>query len=594
MSDPTDEHEESVSAEEPARGPGPETPSAPVRLNVVPAVIIVAAHMIVLAFTVTLPTVFGNAVGIVVMPILAALLLAIWWLGFSRAPWRDRIAGLGIFVAVVAWTVVTQPQYQARILSVSLPVLTTGIVAVLAATMWSAWPAQRTKALLYMIACAVIFPLFRIDDVGGNLAPNMSWRWSAPPKLAVDNPGGSAALPEKPGPLDWPAFRGPQRDGVARGVAIATNWNEQLPKELWRNPVGLGFSSFCAIGGYVFTQEQRGDTEVVVCYEAGSGDEVWINGLKARFDEAVGSGPRATPTFDSGKLYTQGATGILQCLNAATGEQVWQADVAKDTTANVPEWGFSSSPLVTDKFVVMYTGGVSDSRQEFGAENDAVIAYDKSTGAKVWCSGASAPGYSSAHLADLGGVQQIVMTSGFGVQSFDPTTGALLWENKWPIRMNPRVVQPMIVDGGRAVLVGTAEGKGTRYLQVALNEAKWNVTEKWTTREFRPYFNDYVLHKGYCYGFDGNTLMCIDSATGYRRWKGGRYGGQLLLIENSNVLIVLSEKGELALVRTNPSEFEEIARFQALTGKTWNHPVVANGKLFVRNAEEMACFELPG
>lgn len=584
MSEPTNEHEQTASAEKPAPEPAQKRLAAPVRLRVLPAVVIVAAHMIVLAFTLTLPTVIGNAIGIVGMPFLAAILLAIWWLAFSRAPWRDRFIGLGVFVAVVVWSVVTQPQYQGRILSVSLPVLTTGIVAILAATAWSTWAAQRTKVLLFMIACAVLFPMFRIDDVGGNLAPNLSWRWSAPPKLAVTNPGGAAALPDKPGPLDWPAFRGPQRDGVVRGVTIATNWDEHPPKELWRRPVGLGFSSFAAVGDYIFTQEQRADNEVVVCYEAGTGNEVWINALPVRFDEAVGSGPRATPTFDNGKLYTQGATGILQCLDAATGEQVWRADVAKDSDAKTPQWGFSSSPLVTDKLAVMFTGG---------SDNKGVIAYDKVTGEKAWCGGASREGYSSAHLAELGGVPQIVVTSGYGVQSFEPATGALLWENQWPTKMNPRVVQPMIVDGGRAVLVGTAEGKGTRYLQVALNGEKWDVSEKWTTREFRPYFNDFVLHKGYCYGFDGNTLMCIDAATGYRRWKGDRFGGQVLLIENSDVLIVLSEKGELALVHANPSEYKELARFQALTGKTWNHPVVANGKLFVRNAEESACYELP-
>ena len=561
-------------------------PAAPVRLRVVPAIIIVAAHGIGFAFTWYLPTVIGNAIGIVGLPILTVLLLTIWWLGFSRVPWRDRFIGLGAFIAVAAWSIVSQPQYGGRILSVSFPVLTTGIVLILAATMWLTWREQRFKVILYLIACAIIFPMFRIDDVAGNLWPIMSWRWSATSDALVAEssaPGGKADLPAQVGPLDWPGFRGPARDGVLRGTTIATNWNEKPLKELWRKRVGLGFSSFAAVANYVFTQEQRKDKEVVVCYRADTGAEVWVNALEVRFDEAVGSGPRATPQYDAGKLYTQGATGILQCLDAATGAQIWKKDIAADTSANTPQWGFSSSPLVTDKLVITFAGG---------ANNQAVIAYDKVTGTKAWCGGASSSGYSSAQLSTIGDTPQIVMTSGFGVQAFEPATGALLWENEWRTKMNPRVVQPAVIDG-KAVLVGTAEGKGTRYIDVAPAEGGWKATEKWTSTEFRPYFNDYALHRGYCYGFDGDVLVCVDSHTGKQRWKGPHCGGQVLLVENSDAVIVLTEKGKLLVVRANPNSYEELASFQAVKGKTWNHPVIANGKLFVRNAEEAACFEIP-
>ncbi|MCC6795313.1 MAG: PQQ-like beta-propeller repeat protein [Candidatus Hydrogenedentes bacterium] len=591
MSETTNDANDVKPAEEAAPESAPQAaasvPREPVRLRIAPAIAIVVLHFAVLAFTLYLPTVIGNAIGIVGMPFLASLLLAVWWLAASRAPWRDRAIGVAAFVIVAVWIVISQQQYQARILSVALPVLTTGTVLILAATMRSRWESQRAKVLYFFIACAVLFPMFRIDDVAGNLAPNMSWRWRATPdELVVSSakPGGSAAVPQKPGPQDWPAFRGPARDGVLRGVAINTDWNANPPKERWRKRVGLGFSSYAAIGNYLFTQEQRKDDEVVVCYEADTGNEVWINSLPVRFDEAVGSGPRATPTFEDGKLYTQGALGHLQCLDAATGSTIWKADIAADTEAGLPQWGFASSPLVTDKHVITFTGGKGDK---------AVIAYDKATGTKAWCGGATAPGYSSAHLATIQNVPQVVVTSGYGVQAFDPATGAILWGNEWKTNMNPRVVQPMVVDFGRGILVGTAEGKGTRYLQIAQSDSGWSATEKWTTRQFRPYFNDYVQHKGYCYGFDGDVLTCIDWATGYRRWKGPHFGGQLLLIENSDALIVLSEKGEVVLVKTNPSIYEEVAKFKAIEGKTWNHPVVANGKLFVRNAEEAACYDLP-
>lgn len=594
MSDPENEHDENAPAADNAPEPAaPEpvapVPAAPVRPRIWPALLIVLAYFFTVIVSLYLPTIFGNVAGTIFAPVLSTLLLAIWWLGFSRVPWKDRFAGVAVFAAVAAFIAVAQPARDPRILFVALPVMNVSAVLVLAATVWSAWPARRTKALLVLAACAVLFPMFRIDDVGSNLAPILKWRWSATSEdllaetVSSENPGGTAELPATLGPLDWPAFRGPDRDGIVKGVSIATDWNSTPPKELWRRRVGVGFSSFAAVGHYIFTQEQRKDDEVVVCYNADTGDEVWINALKVRFSESVGDGPRATPTYESGKLYVQGATGVLQCLDATTGATLWKADVSNDTGANLPQWGFASSPLVTDKLVVVFTGGSDDK---------AVIAYDKASGTKAWCGGAGKNGYSSAQLADIGGVPQILMTSSFGVQSFEPATGAVLWENEWQTKMNPRVVQPTIIEN-KAVLVGTAEGKGTRYLSVVQTDSGWTVEEKWTTREFRPYFNDYVMYRGYCYGFDGNMLSCIDAHTGKRRWKGSHYGGQVLLVENSEVLIVLTEKGELALVKASPSAFEEIARIPAIKGKTWNHPVIANGRLFVRNAEEAACYALP-
>jgi outer membrane protein assembly factor BamB len=145
---------------------------------------------------------------------------------------------------------------------------------------------------------------------------------------------------------------------------------------------------------------------------------------------------------------------------------------------------------------------------------------------------------------------------------------------------------------GNAVLVGTAEEKGTRFLQIVKTESSWVAEEKWTTRSFRPYFNDYAQHKGFCYGFDGDLLMCIDAHTGAVRWKGSRYGGQVILVADIDTLVVLGQRGDLALVKAAPEKFEEIAKFKALKGKTWNHPIIAHGKLFVRNGEEAACFDL--
>lgn len=586
MSEPNpDPH---VNGQPPAGDQAP--PPKPVRLQVWPAVVIVLAQVITLAVAYFLPTIMGQAMTTAATIVLTAVLLSLWWLFWSRVPWADRFIGLLLFVAAFIFILFTHPREHGQFFFfAAAPILTTGTIIVLAATMAGPWKSQRFKAIVFMFGCAVLFSLLRVEDVSSNLFPILKWRWTASSEdllaksVPATSPGGKAEVPEKPGPMDWPGFRGADRDGIVKGVTISTNWNEKPPKELWRKRVGLGFSSFAAIGDYIFTQEQRKENEVVVCYKASTGEEVWINSVKSRFEDTIGDGPRATPAFDGGKLYAQGAKGHLQCLDAATGDVVWKTDVASDTGAHVPQWGFASSPLVTDKYVIVFTGGPG---------NKAVIAYDKSNGAKAWCGGAGTHGYSSAHLAHIDGTPQIVMLSDFGAQGLEPETGAVLWQDPWQTKMNTRVVQPTIIDG-KAVLVGTAEGKGTRYLQVARSDSGWSAKEKWTTREFRPYFNDYVLHRGYLYGFDGNMLVCVDANSGKRRWKGNHYGGQVLLVENSNVLIVLTEQGELALVNAEPSEFKEIAKFQAIRGKTWNHPVIAHGKLFVRNAEEMACYELP-
>lgn len=555
-----------------------------------PAVLIVAAHFTALWFSLQAPTAMLSAIGLIIAPLLALVLLSIWWLTARRVPLRERVGGFVLFSAAVAWIVFTQASNGTRLLMIGAPALTTGVVVLLVLTRGMRWPLRRWLVVAFIVGCAGFFTALRVDDVRGNLSPVLSWRWNPSPEelfLALTKeparPVEPAILPPKAGLQDWPGFRGAARDSRLAGTTFSTNWTETPPRELWRRRVGLGWSSFAAIGEYVFTQEQRGGDEVVVCYRAGTGDEVWVNRVAARFEEATGTGPRATPTFRQGKLYTLGAMGILQCLDAATGGTVWKRDLITDTDAEVPTWGFASSPLVTGELVIVFSGG---------RQGKSVAAYHCESGDLVWTAGDGTHGYASGHLARIAGVPQVLMCSDIGIQSFTPETGGLLWEHRWQAMTNPRCVQPLVAGAG-SVMIGTAGGQGTRLLHVDKKESAWNVVEKWTTRRFRPYFNDFVYYEGYCYGFDGSRLSCIDAKTGERQWKGGRYGGQLLFIADMGTLLVLSENGDVILVQATPEGYHELARFKALDGKTWNHPVVAHGKLFVRNAQEAACFELP-
>jgi hypothetical protein len=411
---------------------------------------------------------------------------------------------------------------------------------------------------------------------------------------AATAPPGAAASRTAPAPLAavdaqpaWPGFRGPARDGVAHGVRIATDWAASPPIELWRRAVGPGWSSFAVSGPRLYTQEQRGEEEIVAGYDRATGAPVWTHRDHVRFFESNGgAGPRGTPTLADGRVYTFGATGIVNALDAADGAVVWTHDAGAASsgtesmgggTQKIPDWGFSSSPLAVGDLLVVAVAG-------------QLVAYDRATGAPRWSGPKGGVSYSSPLLATLGGLPQVLLMSEAGLVSVEPTSGKTLWEHKWH---GFPIVQPAVTADG-SVLVAAASDSGVRRLAVAAKGDGWSVEERWTSNGLKPYFNDFVVHAGHAYGFDGRILACIDLADGQRKWKGGRYGnGQLVLLADQELLLVLSEEGELALVKASPDAFTEIARLPALHGKTWNHPVVVGDELLVRNGAEMVAFRLP-
>lgn len=532
-----------------------------------------------------------NTIGLGIAPLAATLVLAVWWLASKGVPGRDRILGIALFLIAIAIVVGLHGMNGVYLLVLALPILTTGIVLEFLFTTKRPWATRRYVPAGFIALWVIGFGLVRVDAVGGDLIPLVSWRWSptiedafsGSTKLASEMPPEPITLPTKSGALDWPEFRGVNRDGQTTSVTFATNWNDTPPKELWRIDIGLGWSSFTVIGDYLFTQEQRESGEFVVCYEANTGKQIWTNYVDARFAEPMGDGPRATPTFTDGKLFTQGATGILQCLDASTGEALWKRNVQDDTDARIPQWGFSSSPLVIDNKVIVFTGADA---------GKSVVAYDKNSGEIAWTSGDGNHGYCSGQLAEFDGVEQVLMISNFGLQSFLPDSGEKIWEHAWDLGTFARVTQPLLPGDG-TVIIGSSFGNGSRKLNVTREGDTWSLTESWTTKKIRPYFNDCVIHDGYIYGYDGNRIASIDLETGNATWKSGRMGGQVLLIPEMDLLLSLTEKGDVVLIEAQPDAYVEVARVKALEGKTWNHPVIAQGKLFVRNSEEAVCYELP-
>jgi outer membrane protein assembly factor BamB len=346
--------------------------------------------------------------------------------------------------------------------------------------------------------------------------------------------------------------------------------------------VGPGWGSFAVEGDLFYTQEQRGEHEVVACHRVSTGEPVWRHRDTIRFYESNGgAGPRATPTLSNSRVYTIGATGVVNALNAATGAVVWSRNAATDTGVEVPDWGFSGSPLVIDDLVIVAMSG-------------QLIAYAAATGDRRWLGPEGGAGYSSPHLATIDGVPQVLLLRGSRTISVAPADGKVLWEHVWLPGVG--IVQPGLTDGGD-VLLTNGEGMGgigIRRIALQHGSGGWTVQERWTTRGLKPYFNDFVVHKGHAYGFDGSILASIGLDDGERKWKGGRYGnGQLILLADQDVLLVLSEEGELALVSATPDQFKELARVKTIEGKTWNHPAVVGNTLLVRNGEEMAAYRLP-
>jgi outer membrane protein assembly factor BamB len=341
------------------------------------------------------------------------------------------------------------------------------------------------------------------------------------------------------------------------------------------------------VGGRLFTQEQRGERgerEAVVCYDAGTGKELWAHEDAARFEDTVsGPGPRATPTFADGRLYTLGGTGILNCLDAASGKRHWSHDLMAETGAPLPMWGFCCSPVVAEGKVIVFAGGKG---------GQTLLAFDAESGQRAWTAPAGEGSYSSPQLATLAGERQCLFLSDEGLTAVDPAAGTLLWKHGLAMPGAPRTAQPHAV-GGSQLLVGSLAGSGVAQIEVTRDGDTWKPVDLWASTDLKPEFPDLVVHQGHAYGFDVSIFCCIDLATGKRCWRAGRYGrGQVILLADQGLLLVLSETGEAVLLAANPRRHEELGRFRALNGKTWNHPVLVRGRLYARNAEEMACYEL--
>lgn len=380
----------------------------------------------------------------------------------------------------------------------------------------------------------------------------------------------------------WTDFRGPIRDGHYRERPILTDWTACGPQPIWKQPIGGGYASFVVARGRAFTIEQRGPQEVVAAYDVPTGRELWTNSWNAAFREQLGGvGPRATPVWADGRVYALGAQGELRCLDEASGRTQWRTNILDDSGATNLPWGMSASPLIVDDTVVVLPGG---------RNGQSVVAYDRNTGKRAWAALDDQQSYSSPMLVTMAGVRQILVFSASRLMGLTPDRGSVLWEHPWKTYYDVNASQPLVLSD-RRLFISTGYGTGATVIELTDTNGTFSVREVWRNIRMKNQFTSSVLHDGFVYGLDESILACVDPATGELKWKGGRYGyGQVLLA--SGHLIVLTEDGDIALVRATPERHDERVRFPVLDGKTWNHPAMADGYLLVRNLAEMAAFDL--
>lgn len=348
--------------------------------------------------------------------------------------------------------------------------------------------------------------------------------------------------------------------------------------------MGLGWSGFAVSGSSAFTQEQRGECELTVCYDLATGAQTWTHTNLARFSEPMGGdGPRATPTIAGGRVYALGATGILDCLDAASGKLVWSHDILRENNLPNTYFGKCSSPLVASDLVIV-TGGMTN--------GSSLLALHWQDGSPAWKAGEDQASFTSPALATLAGQEQIVSINAGSVGGYDPKNGATLWEYAWGNKQWPKCAQPILLASNR-LFFSASFSAGCVLLEVAAGpDGKLAAREVWKNRNLKSEFSNMVARDGFVYGLDDGILVCLDLTSGERKWKDGHYGhGQILLVRD--LLLLQAEQGAVVLVAADSTAFREVARLNALPSKTWNTPALAGSLLLVRNDQEAVCYKLP-
>jgi outer membrane protein assembly factor BamB len=385
---------------------------------------------------------------------------------------------------------------------------------------------------------------------------------------------------------DWPQFLGPARNATSPETGLLASWPKKGPPVLWDREVGEGFSGPVVAGGRLVLFHRVGDDEVVECLDAATGKELWKHTTPTAYVDPLGkgNGPRSTPAIAGGRVYTLGPGGLLLCLNLEDGKKVWQRALLEDySLVERSYFGVGTSPLVEGDRVLV----------NVGARGAGIVAFDRNTGAEVWKATSQGASYASPVAATLDGVRQVLFFTREGFVSLDPATGDVRSAKRWRSRNNASVnaASPVVFDGH--VFLSACYDTGGLLLRVK----KDGVEQVWSNDEsLSCHFGTPVYHDGHLYGFhgrqeEGGKLCCVEAKTGKVCWTADDYGcGSLILADGR--LIVLSEKGELALVAADPAKYQELARAPVLNGTCRAHLALADGRLYARDGRKLVCWNL--
>jgi outer membrane protein assembly factor BamB len=380
---------------------------------------------------------------------------------------------------------------------------------------------------------------------------------------------------------DWPQFRGENRDGISRETGLDADWTDGEPAVLWTVKLGKGFSGLSVADGRLFTMFSDGSDEYVGAFDVTSGDSIWRFRIDQAYSNSFGDGPRSTPTVDGGVVFAVSARGTLAALDAERGKLIWNRDLVRDVGAVIPEWGISTSPTIDGERLLINAGGSS---------NRSILALDKTSGELQWGAFFDGAGYSTPILIDAAGRRQAVFLTSTNLVGVDRSTGDVLWSQPWKTQYDVNAAMPIFVAPDK-VFVSTGYGTGAALFKLTGSGGPVAIAEVWRTRGLKNQFSSSVLVDGQIYGFDDSILKSISASDGAENWRARGFGHGSLFYADG-LLVVLGDKGRLALVGADPDSFTELASRQLFQAKAWTVPTLSNGMLFVRNETNLMALDV--